>query len=66
MAEEAYEQDVIGVDSDYNTYEMRQSFKRENQRRGSKYRYSLATTCSVLNRHCLEKLIQAYVSTLIC
>jgi len=38
MAEEAYEQDVIGVDNGYNTYEMRQSFKRENQRRGSKYR----------------------------
>ena len=39
MAEEAYEQDVIGVDNGYNTYEMRQTFKRESQRRGSKYRY---------------------------
>ena len=45
MAEEAYEQDVIGVDNGYNTYEMRQTFKRESQRRGSNYRYESLLSC---------------------
>ena len=39
MVEEAYEQDVIGIDGDYPTYEMRQSsLRRDKDRRGSKYR----------------------------
>lgn len=43
QAEEAYEQDVMGADN-YNTYEMRQSFKRDN-RNGSKYRYLMQQSC---------------------
>lgn len=41
LAEDAYEQDIVmGVDNGYNnTYEMRQSMKRDTRQKTSNYRY---------------------------